>query len=99
MGKTRYVMMPYGIRQAAEDDRLSAHEKVAMWHFWLGLLDAAEYRPMKAESLAHVLKVKRQSASRILKRLVECGYLLVYDPPDKSEPRQYLIVQEIFDAP
>lgn len=90
----RFTIMPFAVRQAASDSDLTPHEKLAMQHFWLEKsLSPAEFLPMKAESLGSILKVKRQSASRILKHLVARGYLETYDPPDRSLPRLYLLLQ------
>ncbi|MCU0634042.1 MAG: hypothetical protein MUE41_04130 [Gemmatimonadaceae bacterium] len=72
------------------DRTLTVSERLAIVVLWQ-CLSPLEYRPMKPEALAFMLTIKRQSASRILRRLVELGYLLMIHP-DPRAPRQYLLV-------
>mgnify|MGYP000069435950 CR=1 FL=1 len=83
------------LSQAARDRRLSGDTKAAIVLLWQdGELSTVEWRPYKAERLALQIGVERESAARILRRLVEFGYLLVVQP-DPRAPRQFLLVNHV----
>lgn len=84
------TLFPPVLKQAVRDRRLSVTERAALLLLWQSL-SAAEYRPLKAESLAADLGVKRQSAARALSHLVAYGYLLMHVTGPR-DPRQYLLV-------
>lgn len=81
------------VAQAARDRRLSLHERLAVLVLWQEL-STAEYRPMKGEALAHLLGIRRQSAIRILNRLVDFGYLHA-TRPQTAGPRFFLLVNVV----
>lgn len=81
------------VSEAQSDHRLSHAEKNALLVLWQPRhLSAFEYRPMKAESLGSLLRVKRPSAARILRRLVQLGYLDQHVPSAHNKPRQFLLL-------
>lgn len=84
------------LAQSTADRRLSERDKNALLKLWQ-MLSPREYLPMKSETLAHVLGIKRQSAGRTLNRLVDTGYLLMYQP-DPRGPRLFLLVNVLTPA-
>lgn len=83
------------IAQAARDRRLTMAERTAVLVLWQEL-SPAEYRPMKSEALAALLAIQRESAARILRRLIALGYLLM-EQPDPRAPRLFLLVNVVAD--
>lgn len=81
------------LAQGARDRRLSHQDRAALIVLWQEL-SPLEYRPLKSETLALFLGVKRQSAGRTLHRLVTLGYLLMHQP-DPRAPRRFLLVNHV----
>lgn len=79
--------------QGVRDRRLSHQDRAALLVLWHEL-SPLEYRPLKSETLALLLGVKRQSAGRSLHRLMACGYLLMHQP-DPRAPRCFLLVNHV----
>lgn len=90
------TIAPPALRQALKDPTLSKDEKLALTLLWQDL-SPLDYRPYKAEALGHQLRIKRESAARILRRLIELGYLVAYQP-DPRGPRHYLLVNVVVSA-
>lgn len=84
------TLFPPALAQSRADRRLQHMDRFALLSLWQDL-SPAEYRPMKAESLALTLGIKRQNAARILRRLVACGYVVSYQPTPRDQ-RLYLLV-------
>jgi DNA-binding MarR family transcriptional regulator len=81
------------LAQSCHDRRLSTLERVALLALWQSL-SPVEWLPMKTEALGSLVGVKRQNAARLLRRLVECGYLVVHHPHPR-EPRLFLLVNVV----
>lgn len=71
--------LPVVVAQALDDVHLPPAARLAMWHLRLRL-DLVVYREVKAASLAHEMRVKEQTAGRVLTLLAARGYL-------RSQPR------------
>ena len=84
------------LAQSCQDRRLSALERVALLTLWQSL-SPVTWLPMKSEALGLLIGVKRQNAARVLRRLVECGYLVVHQP-DARSPRLFLLVNVVAGA-
>lgn len=83
---------------AVRDRRLAPADKCGLLLLWDGLLSPEESRPMKAEAFGQLLGCSRQSAARILRRLVDHGYLVMHQP-GPHEPRLYVLRNVIVDHP
>lgn len=81
------------LAQSTDDRRLSKQDRAALLKLWQ-ILSPREYRPLKSETLALLLGVKRFSAGRTLKRLVATGYLLMHHP-DPRDARLFLLVNVV----
>lgn len=86
----RAMLAPPALWLGMRDRRLSKQDKFALIVCWQ-VLRADEYRPLKAETLAHLIHVKRQSAARTLVRLVDAGYLTCFRETPRSQ-RLFLVV-------
>lgn len=91
------TLYPPVVAQAVRNRRLSVTERLALLLLWQEL-SPSEFRPMKAEALAHMLGVKRQSAARALSHLVAAGYLLEHRTGPR-DVRQFLLVNHNPPAP
>lgn len=81
--------MPIVVVQALDDLQLPSAARLMMWHLRLRL-DLVEYREVKAASIAHEMRVREQSAGRLLALLVERGYLRV-QPRAKGSAKAYCL--------
>lgn len=81
------------LRTAVTDRRLRVQERLAVAVLWQEL-SVEHWRPMKAEALAVLLGVTRQNAARILRRLIDAGYLVAHQP-DPRAARLFLLVNVV----
>ena len=79
------------IRQAAHDRRLTPIESRAVAVLWAHL-SSDEYRPMKMESLGALLGIRRESASKIMRRLVAVGYVDEHCGESNAHARHFLLI-------
>lgn len=73
------------------DRRLSHVEARAAIILWAHL-SAVEYRPLKMASFGALLGIRREAAAKVMRRLIVFGYVDVIEPPDRSQPREFLMV-------
>lgn len=90
---TPSTLFPPALRQGWQDRRLTTHERYALGVLWQHL-SAQDWRPMKSEAFARLIDVRRENAARILRRLVETGYLVMTQPHPR-EPRLFLLVNHV----
>ncbi len=84
------TLYPPVVSQGARDRRLSLLDRASLLVLWQELSPAV-YQPMKAEALGLLMGVRRQSAARVLRRLIETGYLLEHRRGPR-DPREFLLV-------
>lgn len=85
------------LHAVATDRRLSHVEARAVFVLW-ATLSAVEYRPLKMASLGALLQMRREHAARVMRRLIACGYVDCIEPPDRSQPREFLMVNVVREA-
>lgn len=77
--------LPVVVLQALDDVGLPPMARLMMWHLRLRL-DLVEFREVYVESIAKEMRIEDQSAGRLLRTLVETGYLEMHT---KRRPRAY----------
>jgi predicted transcriptional regulator len=62
------------LAEASTDERLKGAPLQVLVYLHR-VLDPGEWRPLKLEPLADILKMEKATVGRAMKRLVECGYV------------------------
>lgn len=94
------------LRSLDADDRLTHLEKSALVTLWIRpriavdpsapahdtVLSTREYLPLKMASFGTLIGIRREAAARVMRRLIACGYVQCVEPADRSQPREFLLV-------
>lgn len=86
-------MIPPALKDASTDARLQGAD-MRMLVYLAGFLDPGEYRTLKLWPVARELHMNKATASRAIRRLVDCGYLRE-GPRQEDGKRAYLILYSL----
>jgi DNA-binding IclR family transcriptional regulator len=81
--------LPVVVVQALDDLQLPPAARLMMWHLRLRL-DLVAFREVKAASLAREMRIKDQTAARLLLMLADRGYLRMQERTF-SGPKAYAL--------